>query len=80
MSIEEAREFFKWCLIWSGGLYLFSTLAVIAIPDFIYKMQSKFIKLERKQYDFAIYTYLGNYKILLIMFVLVPYLALRSLN
>ena len=80
MSIEQLTEFFKWNVIWGGGFYILTALAAIAMPEFIYNVQSKFFNLTKKEFDTALYAYVGIFKIVFIVFMIVPYLALLSIS
>jgi len=76
MDMQNLTEFFKWCTILAAGIYIYTAIMVIVFPDFIYNMQSRWFKLSRETFNISIYAYLGFYKVMFILFVLVPYLAL----
>ncbi|MHA1529353.1 MAG: DUF6868 family protein [Alphaproteobacteria bacterium] len=45
-------------------------------PDWVYRMRSRWFPLPRETYDAMIYGFLGVFKMVFIVFNLVPYLAL----
>ncbi|MDC0980447.1 hypothetical protein OAQ84_01790 [Bdellovibrionales bacterium] len=80
MDIQILTDFFKWSTILSGGVYIYTAVMVIFAPDFIYRYQSRWFKISREVFNTVIYAYLGFYKVIFIVFVLVPYLALLIIN
>jgi len=65
-----------WCTIINGGLLLFSTLVMVIMPDFVYKVQSLWFPIPRQTFDVVIYSFLGLFKVLFIVFNIAPYAAL----
>jgi len=80
MSMEQIIEFFKWMTIINIGLLLFSTLAVMALKTLMLSMHSKMFGVTETQISVAVYAYLGLFKVLIIVFNIVPYLALLMIN
>jgi hypothetical protein len=76
MDFQTLTSFFMWCTILNGALLiLWSTLLLFA-PDLVYRTQRKFIPITRETFDMFIYGFLGLFKIVFIVFNLVPFLAL----
>jgi hypothetical protein len=65
-----------WCTIINGGLLLFSTLVMVIMPDFVYRVQSLWFPIPRQTFDVVIYSFLGLFKVLFIVFNIAPYAAL----
>ena len=80
MDILLAKTFFMWCSILGFGLMLFWSACVFFMPDFVFKLQSYFMTLERKPYDLAMYCFLGAFKFATIVFFLIPYVALEIIS
>ncbi|WP_419903969.1 DUF6868 family protein [Kiloniella sp.] len=76
MDIYTLTSFFMWCTILNVGLLCFWALMIRIAPDFVFRLQSKFVPISRETFDIAIYSFLGLFKIFVIIFNLVPYLAL----
>lgn len=76
MDIQTLTSFFMWCTIINGGLLLFSTLVMVIMPDFVYKVQSLWFPIPRQTFDVVIYSFLGLFKVLFIVFNIAPYAAL----
>ena len=76
MSINVIRAFFKWCTIINGGLLIFWSLLLRYAGDWVFGMQSGWIPITRDAFHSEIYLLLGFFKIIVIVFNLVPYIAL----
>jgi len=76
MDIATLTRFFMWCTILNLGLMIYWTLFCVFAPDLIYRMQSKIFPLPRETFNVIIYSFLGLFKIVFVVFSLVPYLAL----
>lgn len=76
MDIHMLTKFFMWCTIINGSLFLFWGSMCMLAPGLVYRMQRKFFPMPRETFDVVIYSFLGAFKIIIIVFNLVPYLAL----
>ena len=76
MRIYIIRAFFKWCTIINGGLLIFWSLLLRYAGDWVFGMHSGWIPITRDAFHGEIYLLLGFFKIIVIVFNLVPYLAL----
>jgi hypothetical protein len=76
MDVLTPRAFFMWCTIINGGLLLFWTTAVMVAPDLVYRTQRRWFPLSKETFTVVIYSFLGLFKILFLVFNLVPYIAL----
>ena len=76
MNLETLTQIFKWSTILGMVVYAFTAIMSIFARDFIYGIHKRWFELSRETFKVAIYAYLGIFKVLLILFLLVPYLAL----
>ena len=76
MDIELLTSFFMWCTILNFGFLIFSFLFLVFAGDFVYKKHSKWFSLSREMFNVVIYSFLGMYKIVFLVFNLIPYVAL----
>ena len=76
MDIQTLTLFFMWCTIINVGILIFWTMFLLLAPDFVYRTQSKWFAVSREQFDLAMYSFLGLFKALFIVFCVVPWLAL----
>ena len=75
-SAESLREFLGWCTIINVGLLSISAFIVMLMRGPISRLHGKMFGLSEETVMRAIYQYLAQYKIAVILLNLVPYLAL----
>jgi len=80
MNIENLTSFFMWCCVINGSLLLFWTFMCIVLPDTVYRLQSKWFPMSRDSYTLAMYSFLGLFKVLFLIFNLAPYGALLIIS
>ncbi|NQU10653.1 hypothetical protein HQ590_07685 [bacterium] len=76
MTIELIREFLGWCLLINLAFLLYWFLMFTLAHDWIHRMHSKWFRLSVEQFDAIHYQGIAFYKIAVVVFNLVPYLAL----
>ena len=77
MTLEALTDFFLWCLILNTAFLLFSTLMISALKDFAISMHRKMFDISEATLEKLYFQYLARFKILIIVFNLTPYIALR---
>ncbi len=80
MDIRTLTEFFKWCTIINVAVFALSTIIILAAPNFIYGAHGQLFHIPREAFDVFLYSFLGLYKIIILAFNLVPYVALRIVD
>jgi len=76
MDIQTVTSFLKWCVVINGSLLIWWTLACSFMPDTVYRLQSKWFPITRDQFNLAMYAFLGLFKVMFLVFNLVPFIAL----
>ena len=76
MNIQILTSFFMWCTIINGGLLILSTIMIIPAEDLVYRIHSKWFSFSRGTFNVIIYSFLGLYKMMIMVFNLVPWIAL----
>ncbi len=76
MGIETVTRFFMWCTIINGAMFVLSAVMCLSALDFVYSMHSKWFHITRETFNVAIYSFIGLYKIVFIVFNIVPYVVL----
>jgi hypothetical protein len=76
MDIQTLTTFFMWCTIINGGILILWTVFSVFAPDLVYRMQSKWFPIPRETFNVVIYSFLGLFKIVFLVFNVVPYVAL----
>lgn len=77
MTQETLTAFFGWMTVLNFGFLTISTLAVVAMQDRIAGIHGRMFQTEPAAVRKAYFQYLANYKVLAIVFSLVPWLALK---
>ena len=77
MNVETLLAFLGWCTLINLGLLIWWSLFVVFAHDWTYQMHSKWFKISVEKFDSMHYSLMGMFKMGVIIFNLVPYLALR---
>lgn len=77
MTVEILRDFLAWCSVINIGLLLFWVLWLMLLHDFVYRIHGKWFKMSVERFDAIHYAGIAFFKICIIVFNIVPYLALR---
>ena len=77
MTVEILRDVLAWCSVINLGLLLFWWLWFMLAHDFMYRFHGRWFKLSAEKFDAINYALIGFFKIGIILFNIVPYLALR---
>lgn len=80
MDSPTLIQFLTYCTIIDGGLLLLWAGFCMLAPDTVYRLQNHFFPLPRATYDAIMYAFLAAFKVLFIMFNLVPLVALLVLS
>lgn len=80
MTLETLTSFFAWSTAISLVIYGITAVMSIFARDIIYALHKTWFDMSRQVFDIVIYSYLGIFKILLIVFIFVPYLALLAMD
>ncbi len=76
MDIQTVRSFFMWCTLINGGLLIFSFLTCAYAREWVYRMHGKWFPMPRETFNVVIYCFIGIMKVFVLMFNLIPYVAL----
>ena len=77
MNIAMARAFLLWCTVINYGVLLVWWLFFLLAHDWMYGLHGLWFHLPVEQFDALHYAGMALYKIGILLFNLVPYLALR---
>jgi hypothetical protein len=76
MVIDTARQALLWCFIINMGLLLWWFLFFWLAHDWIYRLHGRWFKMPVEKFDSIHYTGMAFFKIFILVFNLVPYVAL----
>lgn len=77
MSTGMVREAFLWCAVINYGLMLVWFLTFALAHDWMYRLHGRWFRLSTERFDAIHYAGIAMYKVGILVFNLVPYLALR---
>jgi hypothetical protein len=77
MTFEIIRDTLGWCALINIGMLLFWWLLFMFGRNFVYTMHSKWFKIPEESFDKIHYAGMAIYKLMIFVFNLVPYLAMR---
>ncbi len=77
MTLEVIRATLAWCTVFNIGLLFVWGIMFLFAHDWMYKFHSKWFKMSTETFDTIHYCGMAVYKIGMLLFNLVPYLALR---
>ena len=80
MNATEIASFLGWCTVLNAALLLFSMAILVTAREPIVKLHSRMFAIDPADLPKAYIRYLGQYKALVIVFNLVPYLALSIMG
>jgi hypothetical protein len=79
MDINQITFFLGWCTVINLSIYAFSALVLFAFKNHIINLHSKLSGVNASILPTQYFQYLANYKIAIIVFNLVPYIALNMM-
>ena len=80
MDVQILTTFFMWCTIINGGILILWAMFFMFTPDLVYRIQSKWFPIPRETYNVVIYSFLGLFKVIFLVFNVVPYIALMIIG
>jgi hypothetical protein len=80
MDIGTLRAFFGWCAVLNGGFLFFSFLICSFAGGWVYRMHHKWFPVSREAFDLTMYCFIGGMKVFVLVFNLVPYVALAIIG
>ena len=80
MDITAVKMFFMWCTIISMGLLILTSIACIFLSDFSYRMNNIAFSISREAFNVVLFSFVALFKIVVIVFNLVPYIALTIIG
>lgn len=79
MSIEQLTDLFMWMSIINVAILTLSAILGMTLKGYFYKKHAQLFGLKESEVAVVAYNYLGTYRLLVIVFNIVPYIALRIL-
>jgi uncharacterized protein DUF6868 len=80
MTVDIFLGVLGWSAVINFGLLMWWFLWILFAHDFVYRMHSKWFKVSVEKFDAIHYAGMAFYKITIIVFNVVPYLALQIIT
>ena len=77
ITFDTLTTFLGWCSVINISVFVFAVIILMTLRESISKIHSKLFGLNPVNLPLTYFQYLGNYKIAIIMFNVVPYIALK---
>ena len=76
MTVEIIREVLGWCAVINIGLMLIWFLFILFAHDWVYRMHSKWFRISVETFDAIHYAGIAFFKIVIFVFIVIPYISL----
>jgi hypothetical protein len=80
MNLEFVRSFLLWCTIIDYGILIVWFLAFMLAHDGLHRLHGRWFRLSREQFDALHYMAMAVFKIIVLVFNVVPLLVLCFLR
>ncbi len=80
MTTHVARQFLLWCTVMDYGALLVWFLAFALAHDWMFRLHGRWFRLSREQFDALHYAGMSIFKIGILLFNLVPLIALSIVS
>jgi len=80
MNMTAIRSFFLWCTVVNAGLFFLAFLVCTLAGGWVYRMHSRCFPMPRETFNVVLYLLFGLYKLAIMVFNVVPYVALVILG
>jgi hypothetical protein len=77
VAVDTIRDVLGWCAVINLGLLLWWFLFFMLAHDWMYRIHGKWFKLPVERFDALHYAGMAFFKICILLFNIVPYLAIR---
>jgi hypothetical protein len=80
MRIETLRSMLAWCTLLNYAVLLIWFFVLMFARAWVFRLHTQWFKLSEEKFDTLHYQAMAVYKVLILVFNLTPYLALRILT
>lgn len=80
MEMQTLIKFFMWCTLINSALFLLWAVSLMVAPDLVYRTQKKWFPISRNTFNVVMYSLLGLFKIIVLVFNIIPLLALLIIS
>ena len=76
-NIQTITSFLGWCTVINLGIYIFTALVLMGFRESVKNIHSKLSGVLAENLDGLYFSYLGSFKMAIIMLNVTPYIALK---
>jgi hypothetical protein len=80
ITLTQVTEMLGWASILNIGYLIFATIMLITMKSLIVSMHSKMFGIPENELLLVYFKYLANYKTLSLVFIVIPYIALKIMG
>lgn len=80
MTLLELQSLLGWCALLNMGILLYWAGFILLAHDWVYKMHSRWFNIGESRFDEIHYMAMAFYKLVIFMFMITPYVALRIMG
>lgn len=80
MTMEQIAQLLGWCAVINIGFLLFKSIVLLALRGSVSKIHSAMTGVSEKEILGFYFQYLSQFKIVIFVFNLAPYIALRIMG
>jgi len=80
MDLNQLTTFLGWCTVINMGILAFTAIFLFVFKGFVIDLHSKLTGVSVTKLPALYFSYMANYKIGILIFSFVPYLALKIMS
>lgn len=80
MIIQQLKELLLWCTVINAGILIYWWIMFMLAHNFVFRLHSKWFNISVEKFDVIHYQSIVLYKLAIILFNLVPYIALTIIT
>ena len=80
MTLSQVTELLGWASILNIVFLLITTASLVLMREFVISTHSKMFNISKDELPAIYFTYLANYKVISLIFFIVPYISLKIMG
>ena len=80
MTTHELQEILMWCSILNIGLLMLWFMMFAMAGGWVHRVHGRWFNLPRERFDAIHYQHMGNFKVVIMVFNVTPYVALLLIS
>ena len=80
ITLSQLTELLGWASVINIGYLFIAAMTIMFMRGTVSKLQSKMFGIDEKEISDKYFTFLSNYKVATLVFIIAPYLALKIMG